>query len=100
MPGGILESTVRNAFTLTTAGEAFAAKVAKSGSPAGTGTGELTPRRRWNVLAPKPYIAWVGRVRFPFDAEVYSHFNPGDTLLVEHLRWSRLPVAIYRGHPG
>ena len=48
--------------------------------------GDLTPRRRWNFLAPKPYIAWIGRVRFPFDAEVYSHFNPGDTLLVEHLR--------------
>jgi hypothetical protein len=60
--------------------------------------GALIQRRRYNLLAAKPYSAVVGRVKFPFDATVYGQFQPGDTLLVEHLRWSRLPVAIYRGH--
>ena len=59
--------------------------------------GPLTKRAPYNIIAPKQYMALVGRIRFPMDQETHAHFNEGDTLLVEHLRWSRLPVAIYRG---
>ena len=60
--------------------------------------GEFMPRSRLNVTMMKPGIAWVGRVRYPMDLNTYGQFTPGDTLLVEYLKWSRLPVAIYRGH--
>ncbi len=46
----------------------------------------------------KPAYAMVGRAKFPMDVELYSQFSMGETLLIEHLRWSRMPVAIYRGH--
>ncbi|MQF86109.1 MAG: hypothetical protein FI734_01395 [SAR202 cluster bacterium] len=55
-------------------------------------------RRNWlNPLPPKPYITTLSSVRFPIDLRTYRLFEPGDTLLIEHLRWSRLPVAIYKG---
>ncbi len=60
--------------------------------------GPLIKRPFWNVLIPKPYLVDVGRVRFPIDKDAYDHFKVSDTVLVEHLRWSRLPVAIYQGH--
>jgi hypothetical protein len=60
--------------------------------------GALVPRAPYNLAAMKPAVAWVGTVKFPMDETVYRQFNPGDTLLIEHLRWSRIPVAIYRGH--
>ena len=60
--------------------------------------GRLVRRGRFNPLLPKPYVTTVGSTRFPIDLELYERFSPGDTLLVEHLRWSRLPVAVYRGH--
>lgn len=62
--------------------------------------GVLVPRGQFNIAAMKPAYAWVGRGKFPMDIELYSQFAEGETLLVEHLRWSRLPVAIYRGHLG
>lgn len=60
--------------------------------------GTLIPRARFNPSNSKAWYALVGRVKFPLDEGVYSHFERGETLLVEHLKWSRLPVAIYRGH--
>jgi len=60
--------------------------------------GTLIPRMAFNPTNAKPATALVGRVKFPFDETVYGHFERGETLLVEHLKWSRLPVAIYRGH--
>ena len=63
-------------------------------------TGKLGPvyrRPRLNPLPPKPYVTAVGAVPFPVDIETYRRFEEGNTLLVEHLRWSRLLVAIYRG---
>ena len=66
----------------------------------GFSPGRLGPlrRRAWhNLLVMKPYVAYVGYVRFPMDRETYDLFDLGDSLLVEHLRWSRLPVAIYLG---
>jgi hypothetical protein len=59
--------------------------------------GTLYTRSRLNLLAPKPNVAEIGRVKFPLDKDTYYQFKEGDTLLVEHLRWSRLPVAIYKG---
>ncbi len=59
--------------------------------------GPLIKRASYNLIAPKPYMALVGAVKFPMDRETHAQFVEGDTLLVEHLRWSRLPVAIYRG---
>lgn len=60
--------------------------------------GPIVRRQRLNPLPPKPYVTSLGRVRFPIDLETYQQFEPGDTLLIEHLRWSRLPVAIYKGY--
>lgn len=60
--------------------------------------GEIIPRSKFNIIAMKPAVAWVGPARYPIDIQVYSQFTPGDTLLVEYMRWSRVPVAIYRGH--
>lgn len=60
--------------------------------------GIIISRGRFNVTALKPAIVYVGVVKFPMDIEVYSQFEPGETLLVEYLKWSHLPVAIYRGH--
>jgi hypothetical protein len=63
--------------------------------------GVIVPRGRYNVTALKPAITYVGSVKFPIDLDVYSQFREGETLLIEYLKWSRLPVAIYRGHmPG
>lgn len=59
--------------------------------------GLIFRRSRFNILAVKPYIAMVGMLKVPIDLSTYEHFRPGDTLLIEHLRWSRLPVAIYKG---
>ena len=60
--------------------------------------GPLMRRGRFNLLVVKPYVTVLGGVRFPIDLETYEMFGPEDTLLVEHLRWSRLIVAVYRGH--
>ncbi len=61
--------------------------------------GPIYPRSAWNPLPPKRYLTSLGRVRFPIDLSTYQQFKEGDTLLIEHLRWSRLPVAIYKGYP-
>ena len=61
--------------------------------------GPLMRRGRFNLLVPKPYVTTVGTVRFPIERETYDLFGPDDTLLVEHLRWSRLIIAVYRGQP-
>jgi hypothetical protein len=60
--------------------------------------GAIVPRPWYAVTALKPAFAFVGNVKFPMDMEVYSQFNEGETLLIEYFKWSRLPVAIYRGH--
>ena len=60
--------------------------------------GPLMRRGRFKLLAVKPYVTVVGGVRFPIDVDTYEMFGPEDALLVEHLRWSRLIVAVYRGH--
>ena len=60
--------------------------------------GPIARRHPLNPLPPKGYVTALGRVRFPIDLETYRQFEQGDTLLIEHLRWSRLPVAIYKGH--
>ncbi len=63
--------------------------------------GRLQARSPINILAPKRHLGWVGAVRFPMDPALHARFAEGDTLLVEYLRWSRLPVAVYRGElPG
>ena len=62
--------------------------------------GTIVRRHPLNPLPPKPYVTVLGRVRFPIDLAVYRLFEEGDTLLIEHLRWSRVPVAIYKGHPA
>ena len=62
--------------------------------------GTIAKRNPINPLPPKPYVTTLGRVRFPIDLATYQMFEEGDTLLIEHLRWSRLPVAIYKGHAG
>lgn len=63
--------------------------------------GPLVKRAPYNIIAPLGHAAMVGRVKFPMGRETHSHFQEGETLLVEHLRWSRIPVAIYLGtHPG
>ena len=59
--------------------------------------GPLYRRARWNPLPPKPFVTSLGPVRFPIDIETHHRFEVGDTLLFEHLRWSRMPVAIYKG---
>ena len=59
--------------------------------------GPIVRRNRINPLPPKPYITTLGAVRFPIDLSTYRLFEQGDTLLIEHLRWSRVPVAIYKG---
>ncbi len=59
--------------------------------------GLIFRRSPFNILAAKPYIAMIGTLKVPIDLSTYEHFQPGDTLLIEHLRWSRLPVAIYKG---
>lgn len=60
--------------------------------------GTIVPRGKLNITALKPAYAYVGVVKFPVDLELYSQFQQGETLLIEYLRWSRMPVAIYRGH--
>lgn len=62
--------------------------------------GPIARRHPFNPMPPKPYVTTLGRVRFPIDLATYRKFQEGDTLLIEHLRWSRLPVAIYKGHPA
>lgn len=62
--------------------------------------GPIAKRHTFNPLPPKPYITTLGAVRFPIDLATYRQFEQGDTLLFEHLRWSRLPVAIYKGYPA
>ncbi len=62
--------------------------------------GPIARRHPLNPMPPKPYVTTLGRVRFPIDLATYRQFQEGDTLLIEHLRWSRLPVAIYKGHPA
>ena len=60
--------------------------------------GAIVSRGRFNITAMKPAYVFVGTVKFPMDIDLYSKFREGDTLLIEHLKWSRLPIAIYRGH--
>ena len=60
--------------------------------------GPVYRRSPYNPFPPKRYITNLGVVRFPIDLETYRRFEEGDTLLFEHLRWSRLPVAIYKGY--
>lgn len=60
--------------------------------------GPIYRRNPYNPLPPKRHITNLGPVRFPIDLATYRQFEEGDTLLFEHLRWSRLPVAIYKGY--
>jgi hypothetical protein len=60
--------------------------------------GAFIPVPWWNIATMKRGIVWIGRTKYPMDIKTYSQFTEGETLLVEYLRWSRLPVAIYRGY--
>lgn len=50
----------------------------------------------YNILAPFRWFMVVGRAKFPIHASVYGQFQPGDAVLVEFLRWTKVPVAIYK----
>ena len=41
--------------------------------------------------------AVVGRRRFPMDRDTYEMLRPGEGVIIESLRWTNMPVAIYRG---
>ena len=51
----------------------------------------------FSMLSHKPLVAHVAGVRFQLDARAAELISPGDVLLVEFLRWTRLPVILYRG---
>ena len=57
----------------------------------------IGPRRVLSLLSHKPLVAHVAGVRFQLDARAAELLRPGDLLLVEFLRWTRLPVILYRG---
>lgn len=57
---------------------------------------ELRAYPPYNVLPPFRWFMVVGRAKFPVHARIYSQFEQGDLLLVEFLRSTRLPVAIYK----
>ena len=57
---------------------------------------DLHPQGPFSVLAPFRTFMVVGRAKFPVSAAVYRQFTAGETVLVEFLRWSKVPVAVYR----
>ena len=61
--------------------------------------GELKPRPAYHVLAIKSNMVQIGTLRFPMSPATYERLQPGQTLLVEALRFSRMPVALYRIDP-
>lgn len=58
---------------------------------------QIGQRSPISILSHKPFIAYVAGVRFQLDARAADLLNPGDVLLVEFLRWTRLPMIWYRG---
>jgi hypothetical protein len=58
--------------------------------------GLLSLRSPMNILAVKEAWVEIGSIKFPMDQETYRVLNQGQRLLVEYLRWSRLPVALYK----
>ena len=59
--------------------------------------GQIRPRGPFSFTATKPMTAPVAGLRFQMDAKLYGTLNEGDVVVVEFLRWSRLPTAWYRG---
>ncbi len=58
--------------------------------------GRMVPRQTWNPLSVKEGFAIIGGYKWPMDYATYELMEPGQRILVEHMRWSRLPVALYR----
>ena len=54
-------------------------------------------KSQFNILANKPFVGVVSRIKFQMNSEVLSAVEPGDLVLVEFLRWTRLPVVWSRG---
>ncbi len=59
--------------------------------------GPLQPRSPLGFGKGKDAWAVVGRRRFPMDRAIYAMLEPGEGLIIESLRWTNLPVTIYRG---
>ena len=59
--------------------------------------GQIRPRGPFSFTATKPMTAQVAGLRFQMDGKLYGTLNEGDVVVVEFLRWSRLPTAWYRG---
>ena len=54
-------------------------------------------KSQFNILANKPFVGVVSRIKFQMNSEVLSAVEPGDLVLVEFLRWTRLPGVWSRG---
>lgn len=50
-------------------------------------------KNQFNILANKPFVAVVARVKFQINSEILAAIEPGDLVLVEFLRWTRFPVV-------
>jgi hypothetical protein len=59
--------------------------------------GPAGPRSPLSLLSHKPFVSYVAGVRFQLDAQVIELLRESDIVLVEFRRWTRLPVAWYRG---
>ena len=54
---------------------------------------QIGSRNSLNILASKPFVAVVAKVKFQINSEVLSSIEPGDIVLVEFLRWTRFPIV-------
>ena len=59
--------------------------------------GPIGPRGVLSIFAVKPLIAPVAGYRFQFDLRLRERLNEGDVVLVEFMRWTKLPAIWYRG---
>jgi hypothetical protein len=59
--------------------------------------GPLRPKSPLTFGKGKDANAVVGIRRFPMDRATYELFRPGEGVIIESLRWTNYPVAIYRG---
>ncbi|MBM3939526.1 MAG: hypothetical protein FJ318_01260 [SAR202 cluster bacterium] len=57
---------------------------------------KLYPVWAFNIYSPHRTFMVVGKGKFPIARSVYEQFREGDLLLVEFLRWSKLPIALYK----